>query len=548
MRIIILFLAASMLCPFDTNAFKRAIADNNSALTARMISEGALPNCRWEYNGTPIMTAAGNGADDTLKLLIERGATNFNVRETWGNMGETALIKAAKKGHTSAARILAKYSDINAATTSGMTALMFAARNNDTALIDALVARKADVNRTNKAGVTALIFAVERGNRRAVERLFTAKADARIALPNGLNALRLALYQNDGSLAHIIAMRSGGARSIPLFETYQFAVTGSDIGMHASSNGYSYRIGTNNDGRIVLHLSSAQVSIAIIPSLGNRIMSLRYGTSELLALETNISLYYDGGGIPILYPTPNAVADATFIFDGRSTLMDHPFAPSPAALHGIVRDAAWEFEKPVFTNGGIAYISHYTVDEKNPRFSAFPYVHRLTVIYTVISNTVRIEYAVKNSDARRLGFGFGLHPYWRIIGTNMRVQIDIPTTLKGMTGPVLPAEGVKNIVSPKPLSQLQLNDMYYPRKTSSIVRLFYDTFGITLTQTASEDFTHVIAWAPGGKPYIALEDQTCSADAHNRYAAGAVDTSHLIIVNPGETKRGAVAYEFSAGK
>lgn len=539
-----LFLAAAAaVFPFDTNAFKRACAQNDTAAVKQYLSNGASPNLIWEFNGTPIMTAAGNGANDTLALLIARGATNFSVRETWRNMGETALEKAAKKGHTAAAKTLLKHCDVNSATSTGMTALMFAARNNDTVLIDALIRAKAAVNRTNAAGVSALLFAVERGNYAAAARLLAAKADARISLPGGLNALRLALVQNDSALARLIAERSGGARSIPLFETYQFAVHTSDIGTHAATNGYAYRITTNADGRIVIRLASPRITVESVPSLGNRVMSFRVDGHELLAVESNRALSYDGGGIPILYPTPNAVADASFMFDGRKILMDHPFAPYPVAMHGIVKDAVWQYEKPILTALSAEVTAHYTLDEKNPRFSAFPYIHRISVTYTVTSNVLGITFAVKNSDTKRFGFGFGLHPYWRVIGSNTSIQADIPTMLKGMTGPAIEAaEGLKNISRARAVNEIKLNDMYYPRTPASRVSVLFGALGIAVDHYASAEFTHLIAWTPGG-PYFALEDQTCSADAHNQYAAGARDTAHLIIIAPGEVSTGTVRYE-----
>lgn len=167
--------------------FKSAVARNDCDAVSRCLDSGLSPNAVWEYNSSPLIVAAGNGNYEVARLLIEKGAVNFDQRESWREMGETALIKAAKKGYTSVAILLAGKSDAKLATKYGWTALMFASQNEDVPLVDALLDRGVPVDATNVEGWTALMLAVDRGHRAICERLLAKRANACRTSPDGFS-------------------------------------------------------------------------------------------------------------------------------------------------------------------------------------------------------------------------------------------------------------------------------------------------------------------------------------------------------------------------
>ena len=81
--------------------------------------------------------------------------------------------------------LLQKRADVNAAEADGMTALHWAARNNDLATARLLLRAGANVKAANRYGMTPLALAAQNGNAPMLELLLKAGADANAALPEG---------------------------------------------------------------------------------------------------------------------------------------------------------------------------------------------------------------------------------------------------------------------------------------------------------------------------------------------------------------------------
>ena len=65
-------------------------------------TRGADVNAKDEHGGTALISAAGGGHTEMVKILIDKRA-DMNVMEKYGN---TALICAAKNGRTDSLRVL----------------------------------------------------------------------------------------------------------------------------------------------------------------------------------------------------------------------------------------------------------------------------------------------------------------------------------------------------------------------------------------------------------------------------------------------------------
>lgn len=529
---------------FDTNAFREAIVSGEIGKVQRMLKEGASPNIVWGNGGTPLLTASGRNQLEVVKLLVGSGATNLEERETWMDSGETALIKAVKKGYFPiAATLIRAGAKLNTFTKSGWTPLLFAARNNDIQTIEALIEGGASIDATNAEGFTALMIASDLGNYEAVSALCKKHADVNhFAL--GFTPLKLAINKGHDEVVDILKTWGANA-SLGISHTAAIAEK------KASNDHFFYEVKKKNK-RVVVRLgyqgrARQSISMELFPSLGNRIVSLRVGTNELLFVETNQAQLLEGGGIPILYPTPNRVENGKFTFDNTPVLMKTPVSPSPMIIHGLMRDSSWCFEAPVLFQDRVEFRAWQTMSTNDVRFSAFPWPHKISVTYAVMSDRVRISYVVTNEGPRRFGFGFGLHPYWRIIGAPEKtsVQIGVNGTLKNMADTsITPLDDESRFLSPRPVSAAFQSAMFFPRTPKSAVGIYFNAIGLHLSQIATGDFTHLVLWSPQERKFIAMEDQTCSADAHNQFQNGAKDTSHLMIVEPGEAKGGSVEYVF----
>jgi uncharacterized protein len=103
------------------------------------------------------------------------------------------IADAAKEGRTSQVRDLIKQrADVNLAQPDGMTALHWAARNDDLELAQMLIAAGARAKFIDRYGTSPLTLAAVNGSPRMLELLLKAGADVNVSLPEGETVLMTA--------------------------------------------------------------------------------------------------------------------------------------------------------------------------------------------------------------------------------------------------------------------------------------------------------------------------------------------------------------------
>jgi len=123
---------------------------------------------------------------------------------------DAPLADAAEKMDRAAIRaLLQRHADVNAPQVDGMTALHWAAYQDDSETMQLLVRAGANVKAANRYGVTPLALAVTNGNAEMVELLLKSGADPNASLPGGETALMTAARV--GTLASVKALLVRGA-------------------------------------------------------------------------------------------------------------------------------------------------------------------------------------------------------------------------------------------------------------------------------------------------------------------------------------------------
>jgi ankyrin repeat protein len=119
-----------------------AASSGNASIVDLLLDRGADPNARYEPANeagdfeTPALAAALQGHVDCLKRLLDRGA---DVNAQGGPFDRTPLICAATRGNEETVRLLlAKGADLNAKDWRGDTALAWARRRGETAIVKLL--------------------------------------------------------------------------------------------------------------------------------------------------------------------------------------------------------------------------------------------------------------------------------------------------------------------------------------------------------------------------------------------------------------------------
>lgn len=292
------------------------------------------------------------------------------------------------------------------------------------------------------------------------------------------------------------------------------------------------------------------IAIAVVPEAGSNLFSFKVGGTELMDADSDIAKLPAGGrGCFIMFPSPNRIRDGVYEFMGEKYSMLAPDEAKSNKIHGLVRDKAWVFDQPVAGKDSVSFTAHYTFDETNPCLTLYPFPNKLAVTFTVMKDRVRVAYTVENTGDKPLGYGFGLHPFWRAEGGKAacRIQTDLPFHMEATpdllpTGKIEDAKGSAFDLSlPRPVTELKLDDVYYGATPASEVNVFFDSMGLVLKQRATPDFTHVVVYTPD-REYFCVENQTCSTDAHNLYAQGLTKESNLLTLDPGRSSGGFIDY------
>jgi ankyrin repeat protein len=141
-----------------------------------LLAHGADVDAKNNFGETALMWAARDGHTSIVQALLGKGA-DVNWKHPFA--GDTALFYAAAGGHTAIVKaLLAHDALVNAQDRFfGFTALMAAVMGGHADTVGALLAHGADVNAQDNRGRTALMHAGKRGLTGVVQLLKKAGAE-----------------------------------------------------------------------------------------------------------------------------------------------------------------------------------------------------------------------------------------------------------------------------------------------------------------------------------------------------------------------------------
>jgi uncharacterized protein len=153
------------------------------------------------------LSAASQGNVARLTELADK----VNVDARLGEDGETALHRAASRGHVQAVRLLLDHgAKVDATDGEGVTPLVLASYRGQTEVVKLLLERSADVNaREKRNGLSSLSHAVGRGDKELVGVLLAHGADPLQKSADGRTPLERA--EANGA-TEIVALLKGAAK------------------------------------------------------------------------------------------------------------------------------------------------------------------------------------------------------------------------------------------------------------------------------------------------------------------------------------------------
>ena len=191
-----------------STALLSAVHNSNIEIARVLIAAKAAVDTPNDFGVTPLLEASRNGDAPMVDLLLRSGADPKRAHPE----GETPLLSASRAGSVAAVRLLlARGVDVNAAEAfQHTTALMWAAAEGHTDVVDLLLESGADPNRQGRittlttrhnadhptGGFTALMFAARNGDEAMVRRLVARGASINLKNGDDASAAMVAIYND----------------------------------------------------------------------------------------------------------------------------------------------------------------------------------------------------------------------------------------------------------------------------------------------------------------------------------------------------------------
>lgn len=305
-------------------------------------------------------------------------------------------------------------------------------------------------------------------------------------------------------------------------------------------------------GRTVYVLKQGSTVIRFAPASGANVFSIEVAGIEYLRRPADMYRFKGTEhGVPVLYPTPNRVRNASFEFAGRNYALEPNFGPH--RIHGLVIEQPWQVLGTESGEDSAAIRAAIDFAAGSPLHEQFPFPHRLLLTIRVADGAVRWTYEVDNRVGQQpVPFGFGLHPYFLYQGARQGTYVTLPATHRMEardalpSGRLIPASALDYpLGAPIALADRTFDDVFWGMRPGEPAVIDFRDRNRRVQLLTSNEFSHVVLWAER-VPLLSVENQTSSTDAHNLHAAGFGEAARLQVCGAGEVCSGWVEYRFTA--
>jgi len=249
-------------------------------------------------------------------------------------------------------------------------------------------------------------------------------------------------------------------------------------------------------------------------------------------------------GIPLLFPFAGRLAGTSFEFEGRRYELNAG-DPLGNAIHGFACFRPWKVSE---RSASRVVGTFRAADFGAEILDHWPSDFLLTAEYRLQGSALQLELTVENTGDRRLPFGLGTHPYFRVplgsAGTADGCVVSVPATtyweLKGMlpTGRKLPLPEERELVEGRLFSEMKFDDVLSDleptsgRHTATIADPESER---RLVLEFDQAFPECVVYTPPHRQAVCIEPYTTVPDAFSLAARGIL--AGLLTLEPGEVFR-----------
>jgi aldose 1-epimerase len=235
----------------------------------------------------------------------------------------------------------------------------------------------------------------------------------------------------------------------------------------------------------------------------------------------------------VMIPWSNRIRDGHFRFNGIDYQLEIS-GKDGTAIHGDVRKREWNVDH---ADSSRIDLQIHSAEQENVNF---PFRFSGKTSYRLDERNFYMDLTVKNEDTQPMPAGFGHHPYF--VKTD-GVKLQIPFTQQFELVNAMPTQPAINIQPAvdfrtlRPLGDTVLDHLLTRRIDTEPTHIVYPE--VALTFHSDPIFEHIIAFAPPGKPFYAIEPVTNINDGFNLFAQGMPNTG-VFVLEPGESKSGSI--------
>ncbi len=279
-------------------------------------------------------------------------------------------------------------------------------------------------------------------------------------------------------------------------------------------------------------------SFSIVPERGANLLDLTIGGQPILdgyqtPEELNIAKF---GKSALLFPFPNRLDRGQYKWLGQQYQFPINNAATENAIHGFVRDEAFEVDYVFLAKDHASMLCGFTYQGQR-EYYPFPFI--LEIKFMLHDNGhFTVEVACQNLHNQPIPIGFGWHPYFRLTERVDDHWLQLPACEKVVIQERMIPTGERTAFPDyqrkKQIGEVMLDTCFQTKKAEGSYKMQLENAGKQLTvQASARQFPYFQVFTPPHRTSVALEPMTCNVDAFN-------NGQGLVTLQPEEEWKGKI--------
>jgi len=274
--------------------------------------------------------------------------------------------------------------------------------------------------------------------------------------------------------------------------------------------------------RYHLHHPATGTGFSVVPGRGANVLHLDFqGENVLDGYTTPEELEAaKWGKSALLFPFPNRLDRGKYEWLGRSYQFPLNNSATENAIHGFVREEAFEVDFIFLAKDHASILCSYTYEGQR---DYYPFPFTLELEFMIHDNGVfTVEVAVRNLHDQAIPVGFGWHPYFRLADRADAHRMQLPACHKIEINERMIPTGARSafpdFLRKKSIGQLVLDNCFSVERSGGSYQMALEKEGRVLSVKASaRQFPYFQVFTPPHRESVALEPMSCNVNALNNH-------------------------------